>query len=84
MEAHDVIRWLFALEGTLTGIIGIITYFYLPPSPTQTASWFRGKNGWFSEREEKIMVNRILRDGQYKRLGILSELTRDIADIIFR
>ncbi|KAF3923188.1 hypothetical protein ABW20_dc0109463 [Dactylellina cionopaga] len=55
-------RWLFALEGTITGIIGIISWFYLPPSPTQTASWFRGKDGWFNEREEKIMVNRILRD----------------------
>lgn len=59
-------RWLFALEGTLTGVIGIITYFYLPPSPYQTASRFRGKNGWFSEREEKIMANRILRDDPSK------------------
>ncbi|KAI9690820.1 MAG: hypothetical protein M1822_008439 [Bathelium mastoideum] len=59
-------RWLFALEGTITGTIGIISYFYLPPSPTQTASWFRGKNGWFNEREEKIMVNRILRDDPSK------------------
>lgn len=50
-------RWLFALEGTLTGLIGIATYFYLPPSPTQTASWFRGKHGWFNVREEKIMVS---------------------------
>lgn len=55
-------RWLFALEGILTAIIGILSWFYLPPSPTQTASWFRGKGGWFNEREEKIMVNRILRD----------------------
>ncbi|KAF3317921.1 hypothetical protein TWF173_009742 [Orbilia oligospora] len=55
-------RWLFALEGTLTGIIGVISWFYLPPSPTQTKSWFRGRDGWFNEREEKIMVNRILRD----------------------
>ncbi len=47
-------RWLFALEGLLTGLIGVISYFYLPPSPTQTASYFRGKNGWFNEREEKI------------------------------
>jgi hypothetical protein len=50
----------------LTGLIGIISYFYLPPSPTQTASKFRGKNGWFNEREEKIMVNRILRDDPSK------------------
>jgi hypothetical protein len=55
-------RWLFALEGLITGLIGIASYFYLPPSPTQTASRFRGKNGWFTEREEKIMVNRIIRD----------------------
>lgn len=59
-------QWLFAIEGTLTGVIGIITYWYLPPSPTQTASWFRGKKGWFSEREEKIMVNRVLRDDPSK------------------
>jgi hypothetical protein len=59
-------RWLFALEGTLTGLIGIVSWFYLPPSPTQTASKFRGKNGWFNEREEKIMVNRVLRDDPSK------------------
>ncbi|KAF2256808.1 MFS general substrate transporter [Trematosphaeria pertusa] len=59
-------RWLFALEGMLTGLIGIVSWFYLPPSPTQTASKFRGKNGWFNEREEKIMVNRILRDDPSK------------------
>ncbi|KAF2151791.1 MFS general substrate transporter [Myriangium duriaei CBS 260.36] len=68
-------RWLFALEGTLTGLIGILSWFYLPPSPTQTASKFRGKDGWFSEREEKIMVNRILRDdpskgGMHNREGL--------------
>lgn len=52
-------RWLFALEGSLTGIIGIISWFYLPPSPTQTP-------GWFTVHEEKIMVNRILRDDPSK------------------
>lgn len=59
-------RWLFALEGMLTGIIGIVSYFYIPPSPTQTASRFRGKNGWFNEHEEKILVNRVLRDDPSK------------------
>ena len=59
-------RWLFALEGMLTGIIGLVSFLYLPPSPTQTKSWFRGKEGWFSEREEYIMVNRVIRDDPSK------------------
>ncbi|KAJ4424230.1 hypothetical protein N0V82_001096 [Gnomoniopsis sp. IMI 355080] len=68
-------RFLFAIEGGMTTLIGITAWFYLPPSPTQTASWFRGKNGWFSEHEEKIMVNRILRDdpskgGMHNRQGL--------------
>jgi hypothetical protein len=58
----------------------------LPPSPTQTASQFRGKNGWFTEREEIIMVNRTLRDDPSKgdmhnrqglSLGLLWEALTD-------
>ena len=45
----------------MTGLVGIASYFYLPPSPYQTASRVRGKS-WFTEHEEKIMANRILRD----------------------
>ena len=59
-------RFLFGIEGLLTGLIGVISYYYLPPSPTQTASTFRGEKGWFSACEEKIMVNRILRDDPSK------------------
>lgn len=59
-------RYLFAIEGALTASIGIFAGFYLPPSPTQTAGRFRGKAGWFTEREETIMVNRVLRDDPSK------------------
>lgn len=59
-------RYLFLIEGTVTLVVGVVSFFYLPPSPTQTKGWLRGKNGWFSEREEIIMVNRILRDDPSK------------------
>lgn len=72
-------RWLFALEGGLTCLIGIFSWFYLPPSPTQTKGYLRGKDGWFNECEEKIMVNRILRDdpakgGMHNRQGLAPSL----------
>lgn len=38
----------------------------MPPGPCQTAGRWRGKEGWFNEREEKILVNRILRDDPSK------------------
>ncbi|KAH8894645.1 MFS general substrate transporter [Thozetella sp. PMI_491] len=59
-------QWLFLLEGIITLIIGIFSWGLMPPGPCQTRNWFRGKDGWFSEREEKIMVNRLLRDDPSK------------------
>ena len=50
----------------MTLIIGVFSWGMMPPGPTQTANWFRGKKGWFTEREELIMVNRLLRDDPTK------------------
>ncbi|KZT28043.1 allantoate permease [Neolentinus lepideus HHB14362 ss-1] len=58
-------RWLFLIEGLITLVIGVVTFFMMPPSPTQTKSWFRPK-GWFTEREETICVTRVLRDDPTK------------------
>ena len=60
-------RYLFAIEGSLTASIGILTWLYLPASPTQTSrkglkGTLRPKHGWFTEREEYILVTRILLD----------------------
>ncbi|KAJ5087567.1 hypothetical protein N7456_011183 [Penicillium angulare] len=59
-------RYLFAYEGLITGVIGIIAAFWMPASPVQTKGGFRGKNGWFTEHEEKIIVNRVIRDDPSK------------------
>lgn len=45
--------------------IGVATFFRMPPSPTQTRTWYR-PNGWFTPREERIIVNRVLRDDPTK------------------
>lgn len=58
-------RWLFLIEGIIMLCIGIWSIFMMAPSPTQTKRWWR-PNGWFDEKEEKILVNRILRDDPSK------------------
>lgn len=63
-------------------MVGFLSFFLMPPGPTQTKAKWRPK-GWFDERymifnsasafradasrsEEIIMVNRVLRDDPYK------------------
>lgn len=75
-------RYLFLIEGCLTLFIGILSFFLLPPGPTQTKAWYR-PNGWFTERFGYYTTVRDLcwlkiqgRDyyGQQVRLvGLLSE-----------
>lgn len=45
-------RYLFAYEGLITGVIGIIAAFWMPTSPVQTKGGFRGKNGWDIDVDE--------------------------------
>ncbi|CUM68114.1 uncharacterized protein PRCAT00005831001 [Priceomyces carsonii] len=58
-------RWLFLVEGVFTLLVGIISFFKMPPSAVQTKAWYR-KKGWFTDREEKILVNKVLRDDPSK------------------
>ncbi|KAK3350569.1 major facilitator superfamily domain-containing protein [Neurospora tetraspora] len=59
-------QWLFLIEALISLVVGLFAFVLMPPGPCQTKSWFRGRNGWFSEREEYIMVNRLLRDDPSK------------------
>jgi hypothetical protein len=58
-------RWIFLLEGLITLLIGIASFFMMPASAAQTKTWFR-PNGWFTDRELTIVVNRVLRDDPRK------------------
>ncbi|PYI00476.1 MFS general substrate transporter [Aspergillus sclerotiicarbonarius CBS 121057] len=64
--------WLFLIDGLLTFLIGLVSLFYLPTSPTNTKSVLFPRP-WYSEREEVIMINRLLRDDPSKGLTHINE-----------
>ncbi|KAB8071673.1 MFS transporter [Aspergillus leporis] len=64
--------WLFLIEGLLTFVIGLVSFLYLPSSPTNTKSVLCPKP-WYSERQEVIMINRLLRDDPSKGLTHIHE-----------
>ncbi|ODQ82292.1 hypothetical protein BABINDRAFT_169677 [Babjeviella inositovora NRRL Y-12698] len=57
--------WLFLIEGLFTLVIGVAAVFLMVPSAVQTKARWR-PNGWFTDREIKIVVNRVLRDDPSK------------------
>ncbi|KAK4446393.1 major facilitator superfamily domain-containing protein [Podospora aff. communis PSN243] len=75
--------WLFLLEGLLTNVLAILAFIYLPGSPTDTTSIVFRKP-WYTERQEVIMINRILRDDPAKGLTALKERIKwtDVKDTV--
>ncbi|CCF37160.1 major facilitator superfamily transporter [Colletotrichum higginsianum] len=67
-------RWLFLIEGAFTFLVGLASFFLMPQCPSKTKSWWNPK-GYFTEKEEKIIVNSVIRDdpqkgGMYNRQGL--------------
>ncbi|OOQ89566.1 transporter [Penicillium brasilianum] len=58
-------RWLFLIEALISIVIGFLSFLFLVPGPTQTKTRWNPR-GYFSEKEEKIIVNRVLRDDPSK------------------
>ncbi|KAI8336366.1 major facilitator superfamily domain-containing protein [Chlamydoabsidia padenii] len=59
-------KWLFLIDGIFTQIVGFIAFLYLPIGPGHTSTVLWGKKGWFTDRERKIAVTRLIRDDQTK------------------
>lgn len=49
---------MFLIEGLLTLVVGIASFFLLAPGPSQTKARWR-PNGYFTDREVKIIVNKV-------------------------
>ncbi|WWD19461.1 hypothetical protein CI109_103921 [Kwoniella shandongensis] len=58
-------RYMFLIEGLLTLVVGIASFFLMPSSASATKAWYRPK-GYFTDDQVKILVNRALRDDPTK------------------
>lgn len=56
------------LEGLFTIVVAGFAAGWLPRHPTHTTSTLWWRRSWFTELEEKIVVNRVLRDDPAKGL----------------
>ena len=65
VNGHAGWRYLFLIEGLITLVIGLFSFVQMPAGPTQTKNWFYRK-GWFTVEEEKLIVNRAIRDDPSK------------------
>jgi hypothetical protein len=54
-------RWMFLIEGLFTLIIGVASFWMMPSAPSKTKTKFR-PNGYITDKEAKIIVNRVIRD----------------------
>ncbi|KAJ3861460.1 MFS general substrate transporter [Lentinula novae-zelandiae] len=61
-------KWLFLVDGIITVVVAVLTWFYLPRNATLTKGGIRGWKPWFNERQVRIAVTRIVRDDPSKRL----------------
>ena len=63
---------ILTTQGLLTFLIGFLSILYLPQSVVHTKSLLCPRQ-WYTEREESIMINRLLRDDPAKGLTALKE-----------
>jgi MFS family permease len=75
VAGHAGWRWMFLLEGLATLVIALASFFMMPPGPSQTKARWR-KQGYFTDNEVKIVVNKsMLTLLLYHKLGF-AYLTR--------
>lgn len=67
LPSHHPLIWHVyvadTMQGLFTLLVGLLAFGLMPAGPCQTASWFRGKKGWFDER---FVLSLKLKHNQYE------------------
>ncbi|CAA7261998.1 unnamed protein product [Cyclocybe aegerita] len=78
-------KWLFLVDGIITIVVAVFTWFYLPRDMTSTSGGFRGRKPWFNERQVQIAVTRVIRDDiskrSYEKTVTWSDIRDTLADV---
>ncbi|KLO15595.1 MFS general substrate transporter [Schizopora paradoxa] len=75
-------KWLFIVDGIITVFVAVATWFYLPRNVARTKGGLRGFKPWFTDRQAKIAVTRVVRDDPAKRLYESTVTWTDVKDTI--
>ncbi|KAI5121464.1 hypothetical protein M0805_003921 [Coniferiporia weirii] len=75
-------KWLFIVDGSITVVVAVATWFYLPVSASRTKGGIRGWKPWFNERQIQIAVTRVIRDDITKKKYETKVTWIDIKDSI--
>ncbi|KAF8154300.1 MFS general substrate transporter [Crassisporium funariophilum] len=78
-------KWLFLVDGVITVVVAIGTWFYLPRNITKTKGGLRGPEAWLAHRQVQIAVTRVIRDDvskkSYDRIVQWSDIKDTITDL---
>ncbi|KAF5329494.1 hypothetical protein D9619_009089 [Psilocybe cf. subviscida] len=75
-------KWLFLVDGLITVVVAIGTWFYLPRSISQTSGGLRGRTPWLTSHQAQIAMARVIRDDVSKRSYSKTITWADVKDTV--
>ncbi|KAJ7574870.1 MFS general substrate transporter [Mycena floridula] len=75
-------KWLFLVDGIITLVVAVATWFYLPVDLRHTRGGIRGFKPWFTERQLLIAETRVVRDDPSKRIYQQRVKWADVKDAV--
>ncbi|PPQ80351.1 hypothetical protein CVT25_003634 [Psilocybe cyanescens] len=75
-------KWLFLVDGVITVVVALGTWFYLPRDLTRTKGGLRGRKPWLTLRQTQIAITRVIRDDISKKSYEKTVQWSDIKDTL--